>query len=231
MARFSRTRSKQRHSRCANRLRLVHVSAYRTVAPGDRTGLVVLRRSWRLSLHAGAARRRRDRRLLQGLHRPAGMETSRSGPVLGVECRRRSTRDASAQRRSCLHSGRDWNLERARRRQRCRRVVAQRSGRHGHEDSGLGLFRFAAGRGRSGHRCSQRQARRVRRRDGQASLVRSESRRELQLAAAHDACRRPAGRAAQPRWRHQRRAGRRHRVMAARVVLRRYRAAGAQRRR
>ena len=91
VARFSRSRSQQRHSRCAIRLRLVKVATNRTVAPGDRTGLVVVRRSWRFSLHAGAARRRRDRRLLQEVNRPTGLETSRFGPVLGVECRRRST--------------------------------------------------------------------------------------------------------------------------------------------
>ena len=95
---------------------------------------------------------------------------SRSSPVLGVECRRRSTRDASPQRRPCLHAGRDRNLERPSRRQRCRRVVPRRSGRHGNDDSRLWLLWVAARRGRSGHRCGQRQARRLRRGDGHAWL-------------------------------------------------------------
>ena len=96
--------------------RLVPDAAGRAVAPADRTGLVVLRGRRRPPLHPGAARRRRDRLLLPADHRRAGVETPRRGPVLGVEWRRRSARDADPQRRSRLHAGRDRNPERARRR-------------------------------------------------------------------------------------------------------------------
>ena len=40
--------------------RLVSIPAGRTLAPGDRAGLVVFRRAWRPSLHAGTAGRRGD---------------------------------------------------------------------------------------------------------------------------------------------------------------------------
>ena len=96
------------------------VAAGRAVAPADRTGLVVLRGPRRSPLHPGAARRRRGRLLLQPDHRRAGVETPRRGPVLGVECRRRSARDADPQQRSRLHVRCDRNPERARRRQRRR---------------------------------------------------------------------------------------------------------------
>ena len=60
----------------------------RPIGPGW-SSFAVARRS---PLHPGAARRRRDRLLLQPDHRRAGVETPRRGPVLGVECRRRSAR-------------------------------------------------------------------------------------------------------------------------------------------
>ena len=73
------------------------------VAPADRTGLVVVRRQRQPRLHAGAARRRRGRLLLQGDHRRAGVAASRRDPVLGIERRRRSARHADAEQRSRLH--------------------------------------------------------------------------------------------------------------------------------
>ena len=49
-------------------------------------------------------------------HRRAGVEAPRRGPVLGVECRRRSARDADPRQRPRLHIRCDRNPERARRR-------------------------------------------------------------------------------------------------------------------
>ena len=92
----------------------------------------------RLSLHAGAARRGRDRRLLQGVYGRAGVATPRSGPVLGVERRRRPARDAGHRQRSRLHVRRHRNPQRARRPERCGRVVAQRGDRHGGRRSRAG---------------------------------------------------------------------------------------------
>ena len=132
------------------------VAAGRAVAPADRTGLVVVRGPRRSPLHAGAARRRRDRRLLQRDHRRAGVAASRRGAVLGVEWRRRSARDADAQQRPRLHARRDRNPERARRRHRRRRLVAQRGDRHRREDPGLGLRELAAGGRRPRHRRRRR---------------------------------------------------------------------------
>ena len=153
---LSRTRARQASSRRADRDGLVAIAAGRDVAPANRTGLVVVRRRRGSSLHTGAAGRRRGRRLLRG------DQASRCGhivigPVLGVERRRRSARDADAQQRSRLHARRDRNPERARRRQRRRRVVAQRGVRHRREDSVLGHLGLAADRRR------RRRRRRVRR--------------------------------------------------------------------
>ena len=85
--------------------------------------------------------------------------------------RRRSARDADAQQRPRLHIRRDRHPERARRRQRRRRLVAQRGVRHRREDPGLGLRELAAGGRRRRHRRRRRHARRLRRRDRQAALV------------------------------------------------------------
>ena len=65
-------------------------------------------------------------------------QTPRRGPILGVECRRRSARDADPQQRPRLHARRDRNPERARRPQRRRRLVAQCRGRHGRGRSRAG---------------------------------------------------------------------------------------------
>ena len=115
LARLSRTEARRRHSRRADRNRLVPVEAGRTVAQADRTGLVVLRGPRRSHLHPGAARRRRNGVVLRPDHRRAGVETQRRGSVLRVERRRRSARDADLQQRSRLHVWRDRNPERARR--------------------------------------------------------------------------------------------------------------------
>ena len=137
-----------------------------------------------LVLHPGAARRRRDRLVLQADHRRAGVETPRRRPVLGVECRRRSARDADSQQRSRLHLRRDRNPERARRARRLRRLVAQRGVRHRREDPGLGLRELAAGGRRRCRRRRLRHARRLRRRHRHAALDRPDPRRQLQLAAS-----------------------------------------------
>ena len=103
-------------SRRADRNGLVQSPPVAVVAPADRTGLVVVRGPRRSPLHPGAAWRRRDRVLLQPDHRRAGVDPPRRGPVLGVEWRRRSARDADAQQRSRLLAWRDRDPERARRR-------------------------------------------------------------------------------------------------------------------
>ena len=59
LARLSRTRSRRRRPRRADRDRLGEVAAGRAVAPADRPGLVLLRGPRRSPLHPGAARRRR----------------------------------------------------------------------------------------------------------------------------------------------------------------------------
>ncbi len=59
--------------------------------------------------------------------------------ILGIERRRRSARHADAQQRSRLHARRDGNRERARRRHRRGRVVAQRRDRHQGQDSRWGI--------------------------------------------------------------------------------------------
>ena len=132
-----------------------------------------------------------------------------TGPVLRVEWRRRSARDADGQRGSRVHVRRDRNPERARCRQRRRRVVAQRGVRHGRGGPDLGLLELAAGGRRHRRRRRGRPARRVRRRHRQAALVRLGRRRELQLAASGDDRRRHAGPDVERRRRDQRRARRR----------------------
>ena len=68
--------------------------------------------------------------------------------------------------------GGDRNPQRARRRHRRRRVVAQRGVRRPRQDPDVGLLELAAGRRRRRHRRGRREARRLRRRDRQAALVR-----------------------------------------------------------
>ncbi len=109
----------------------VAVAAGRAVAPADRTGLVVVRGPRRPRLHPGAARRRRGRLLLQADDRRARLETRATRPGSGSRMpapvragRRPSTTAAST------HSGATGHPERARRRDRRGRVVAQRGRRH-----------------------------------------------------------------------------------------------------
>ena len=85
LARLSRSRARRHRSRRPDQHRLVHLAAGRNVAPADRTGLVILRGPRRPSLHPGAARRRRDRRLPTKCPR-----ASRSGDI--------ATRSASGSR-------------------------------------------------------------------------------------------------------------------------------------
>ena len=121
---------------------------------------------------------------------------------------------------------RDRNPERARRRQRRRRVVAQRGVRRPRQDSDVGLLELAAGRRRRRHRRGGREARGVRRRDRQAALDRRRRGPQLQLAAAgHDRRSRAGG--VHERARHdQRRAGHRESALGVPVVGRRDRSAG-----
>ena len=74
LAGLPRSRARQHRSRRDDRDGLVEVAARRALAPADRTGLVVLRGQGRPLLHPGAARRRRDRRVLQGLDGRARVE-------------------------------------------------------------------------------------------------------------------------------------------------------------
>ncbi|MCK7504044.1 MAG: hypothetical protein MZV70_08025 [Desulfobacterales bacterium] len=97
------------------------------LAPADRAGLVVLRgpRRSRSTPRSSAATTRSSPATSVTTGEPVWRHRD-AGPVLGVERRRRSARDADARRRSRLHAGRDRHPERARRRRRRRRVVAQR---------------------------------------------------------------------------------------------------------
>ena len=133
LARVPRPRSRRHRSRRAHRHRLVGVAAEGTVAPADRSWLVVVRGARRRVLHAGAARRGRDRRRVSRQHRRAGVEASRRGAVLGIERRRGPARHADAST-----SGRVYTLRRHRHPQRARRghrprdLVAQRRHRQQH---------------------------------------------------------------------------------------------------
>ena len=171
-----------------------------------------------LSLHAGAARRRRDRRLLQGDHRRAGVAASRRDPVLGIERRRRSARDADAQQRSRLHaSARTGILN----------VLDAGSGavvwsRNAATDASakipmLGLLELAAGRRRRRHRRGGRQARGLRRRDRHAALDRR--RRAASYSSPHLVTIDGVAQVLlhERTRRDQRRAGRRHGALGARV--------------
>ena len=218
VARLSRTRPRQRHSRRADRHRLVRIAAGRDLAPANRTGLVVVRGPRRPPLHAGAARRRRDRRLLQGVHRRAGVAAPRPGALLGVEWRRRSARDADAQQRPRLRLGRDRDPERARRRAPARVVWSRNVATDAKVDTPIWGF--------SGSPlviddlvivAAVRRAGRVRPRHRRAPLARSVTRGQLQLAASRDDRRRRADRAAGRARRDQRRAGRRQAALGAHV--------------
>ena len=200
------------------------------VAPADRTGLVVLRGPRRPPLHAGAARRRRDRLLLQADHRRAGVEAPRRGPVLGVERRRRSARDADPQQRSRLHIRRDRNPERARRRDGA--VVWSRNAASdtGTEGPGLGLRELAAGGRRRRHR---RRLRHARRPTTSPPAIRAGSARPAAASYSSPQLATIDGVAQvlllSGRRRDERRAGRRHAALGARVAGHRHRAAGADR--
>jgi hypothetical protein len=161
MARISRTQSRRRCSWRGDRDQLVYLAAGRVVAPPGWSGVVVFRSTRPPPLHAGTARRRRGRRLLQRVDRSGGVDTRRRGPLLRVECRRRSARDANAEQRSCVHAWGDGNPERARCRQRHSRVVAQDNRRQRVECSDLGVLELAAGRRRSRRRCRGRSAARL----------------------------------------------------------------------
>ena len=231
MAGLSRTRSRQRDSRRADQYRLVRLAAGTGVAPADRTGLVFVLGERRSALYAGATRRRGDGVVLPGVDRRAGVAPSRSGPVLRVERRRRSARDADHQQRPRLYIWRHRNPERARCPHRRGAVVAQRRVRGQGRHADLGLHVFAAGDRRRRHRRCVRRAGRLRPRDRQAALAQPVKRRELQLAASRDDRGRRAGRV--PGWarRDERRAGRRQAALGVQVGGRRHRAAGRDRRR
>ena len=94
MARLSRARSGRRRSSRADQHRLGDIAAGRDVAPAHRPWLVVIRGPGGSLLHPRAARPPRGRHVLQGQHRPAGLETSRRGEILGVERWHWSARDA-----------------------------------------------------------------------------------------------------------------------------------------
>ena len=228
---FSRTRSRQRDSRRADRDRLVAVAAGSIMAAPDRTRLVVFRRQRQSLLHAGAARRRRDRLLLPDDHRRSCLAASRRDAVLGIERRRRPARNADAEQRSRLQLRRNRNSQRARRNQRRRGVVAQRA----HPTSGprrrCGASRVR--RSSSAMSSSSRRAEscRVRPCDGHAALDRRRRRPQLQLAAPREDRRRRAG-PVHERTRHdQRCAGHRQSSLGVRLVRRRDRSAGSDRRR
>ena len=138
--------------------------AQESLAPADRPRLVVVRGPRGPSLHAGAARGRGDRRLLQRDNGRAGVAPPRRHPVLGIERRRRPARDADARRRPRLRDGGDRTPERARCRHGRRRVVAQRRVRHRHEGPDVGLRRLSARDRRRGRRGRVGQAGRLRRR-------------------------------------------------------------------
>ena len=92
----------------------------------------------------------------------AGVETPRCGAVLGIERRRRSARDADAQRGRVYTFGATGHPQCPRRRDWPSGVVAQRGRRQQHESPGLGLRVLTAGRRRCRHRRCRRQARRLR---------------------------------------------------------------------
>ena len=155
-------------------------------------------------------------------HRRAGVAAPRRGAVLGVECRRRSARHADPQQRPRLHARRDRHPERARRRQRRRRLVAQRGVRHRQDDSRTGASR--ARRWSSTTSSSSPPPARsppTTLATGKPRWIGPSARRELQLAASRDDRRRRAGPAAERTRRDQRRAGRRHAALGARVGRRR----------
>ena len=130
MARLPRTGARQHRSRRADRNRLVSHAADRAVAPADWAGLVILRGRGRPLFHAGTARRRRGGLCLQPEDRRAALETHRQDAVLGIQCRRWSSRDANPERRPRLYARWDRSPQRAQRRRRFPRLVAQRGLRY-----------------------------------------------------------------------------------------------------
>ena len=125
LARLSRTPSRRHHPRRADRDRLVSRRRRSSCGAGrsDRAG--------RPSRSAAISSTPRSSAVSDEVvacynadHRRAGVDTPRRGPVLGVECRRRSARDAHPRQRSRIHIRRDRNPERAR-----RRVTAPSCGR------------------------------------------------------------------------------------------------------
>ena len=124
VARVPWTRTRRSGPGREDRQRLVCLSADRTVAPADWPGLVVVCRRRRSHLHAGTARRRRDRRVLSAEHRRARVAASRCRALLRVERWRRPARHPHAQQRRRLRVWRHRGAQRARRAHRCRPLVA-----------------------------------------------------------------------------------------------------------
>ncbi len=157
MARLSRTRARRRRSRRADRDRLVRSRRRSSCGAGrsDRAGRPS-RSAATSSTRRSSAATTRSSSCYELDHRRAGVEAPRRGPVLGVEWRRRSARDADAQQRSRLHVRCDRNPERAR-----RRATAPSSGRATRRPTpargpGLGLRELAARRRRRRHRRRRR---------------------------------------------------------------------------
>ena len=142
MAWIPRPVTRQRHSWRSNQQRLVGGAARSDLAQADRAGLVVVRRARRPDLHAGAARRRRDRRRATGC-RPGS-------PCGGIAIAVRfyesnggagSARDADHRQRPRLRPWRDRHSERARRAHGQGAVVAQRLRRHRRASARPGVSR------------------------------------------------------------------------------------------
>ena len=197
------------------------------MASSDRSGLVLVRGPRRSDLHAGTARRRRDRVRLQDEHWRTGVAASRSGQVLGVERWRWSARNADAQQRSRLLIRRNWNLERARREQRQTPVVAQRRSGNENRSAGMGLRQLASRHRRRGDRRGRCDPGWLRRRHWPPSLGRPCPSRQLQLSTSHDDRRHPPGDAPRRIGCHEPGSGERHGALGAPVARRGDRAAGA----